>query len=174
MAADPGFLLCIYAETARLLQQQARPIPHWHVVVFCPSRMLRFGDPRPVKEFLEQRVIWIELLPDRLPPQAPPLQRALAMLLLPEHQLPVCSAAILMARFTGRSIREICALGGITLEDFTQIVAYREIHGHGREEGREKGRQAEAATLSLRLLRRRCPSWRPWPMPCSISRTLAT
>jgi predicted transposase YdaD len=171
MAADPGFLLRLNAETGRLLQQQdrqGRPIRHWQVVVICPSRLLNFGDPRPVQEFVERRVVWIELAPERLPPTAPPLQRALGMLLLPEDQLPACSeairsqvagtslateindviAAILVSRFSGRTIPEICAMGRITVDDFTSSVAYREIFGLGR--------QAEAAALTLRQLQRRC------------------
>ena len=179
MAADPGFLLRLYAETGRLLQQQdrqGRPINQWQVVVICPSRELNFGDPTPVHEFVERRVVWIELAPERLPPSAPPLQKALAMLLLPEHQLPACSrairaeavgtglgseiddviAAILVSRFSGRTVPEICAMGGITVDDFTSSVAYREIFGLGRQEGRQEGRQAEAAALTLRQLQRRC------------------
>jgi predicted transposase YdaD len=110
------------------------------------------------------------------------------MLLLPEEQLPAsCTiirqqaaatplardiddviAAILLSRFNGRSITEICAMGGITLDDFTSSVAYKEIYGHGleegehrgflkgRQEGREEGLQAEAASLTLRQLQRRC------------------
>jgi predicted transposase YdaD len=97
MAADPGFLLRLYAETGRLLQQQqrqGRPIRHWQVVVICPSRDLNFGDHTPVRELVRERLVWIELAPERLPPTAPPLQRALAMLLLPEEQLPDCSQQI--------------------------------------------------------------------------------
>ena len=180
MAADPEFLLRLNAETGRLLQQQqrqGRPIRQWQVVVICPSRQLNFGDPTPVQEFVERRVVWIELLSERLPPAAPPLQRALGMLLLPEAQLPACSAvvraeaagtsleteiddviaAILVSRFSGRTVPEICAMGGITVEDFSSSVAYREIFGLGRQEGR----QAEAAALTLRLLQRRCGSLNP-------------
>jgi hypothetical protein len=67
------------------------------------------------------------------------------MLLLPEEQLPACSAvvraeaagtsleteiddviaAILVSRFSGRTVPEICAMGGITVEDFSSSVAYR-------------------------------------------------
>ncbi len=59
-------------------------------------------------------------------------------------------------------------MGGITLEDFTQSVAYREIHGHGLQEGRlegrleglqegrQEGRRQEAIALVCRLLVRRC------------------
>jgi predicted transposase YdaD len=178
MAADPAFLLRLYAETGRLLQQQdrqSRPIRHWQVVVICPSRDLNFGDPMPVREFVRERLVWIELAPERLPPTAPPLQRALAMLLLPEDQLLACSkeiraeaagtslgaeiddviAAILVSRFNGRTVPEICAMGGITVDDFTSSVAYREIFGLGQQKGEQKGRQAEAAAISLRLLAHR-------------------
>ena len=180
MAADPGFLLRLYAETGRLLQQQdrqGRAIRHWQVVVICPSRELHFGDPMPVREFVRERLVWIELAPERLPPTAPPLQRALAMLLLTEDQLPACSkairaeaagtdlaaeideviAAILVSRFNGRTVPEICAMGGITVDDFTSSVAYREIFGLGRQEGR----QAEASALTLRQLQLRCGALTP-------------
>ncbi len=184
MAADPAFLLRLYAETGRLRQQQdrqGRPIRHWQVVVICPSRELNFGDPTPVREFVRERVVWIELAPERLPPTAPPLQKALAMLLLPEDQLPDCSkqiraeaagtslgaeiddviAAILVSRFNGRTVPEICAMGGITVDDFTSSVAYREIFGLGHQDGQQKGRQVEAAVLALRLLQRRCGALTP-------------
>jgi hypothetical protein len=39
-------------------------------------------------------------------------------------------------------------MGGITFDDFTRSVAYREIYGLGQ--------QAEATSLILRLLQRRC------------------
>jgi predicted transposase YdaD len=87
---------------------------------------------------------------------------------MPEQQLPTYSAAIrqqtastplaaeiddviaaiLLSKFNGRSITDICAMGGITLDDFTRSVAYREIYGLGQ--------QAEAASMTLRQLQRRC------------------
>jgi predicted transposase YdaD len=186
MAAEPEFLLRLYNESSLLLRHQHRqgqPVRYWRVLVICPSRDLNFGDPIPVEEFLRERVIWIELAPDRLPPSAPPLQRALAMLLLPEAQLPKAAAAIreqasatqlqdeiddviaaiLLSRFNGRSITDICAMGGITVDDFTNSVAYKEIFGRGLEEGQQRGRlegrlegrQAEAAAMTQRLLQRR-------------------
>jgi len=71
------------------------------------------------------------------------LQRALGLLLLQEEQLPATTAAIrsqaagtsmaaeisdviaaiVLSRFNGRSIPEICAMGGITIDDFTSSVA---------------------------------------------------
>ena len=69
-------------------------------------------------------------------------------------------AAILVARFSGRSIPELCAMGGITLDDFTSSAIYKEIFGLGRQEGQQEGqelgRQAEAVALTVRLLQRRC------------------
>jgi hypothetical protein len=97
------------------------------------------------------------------------------MLLLPEDQLPACSkeiraeaagtglaaeiddviAAILVSRFNGRTVPEICAMGGITVDDFTSSVAYREIFGLGR--------QTEAFTITLRQLQFRCVTVSPCP-----------
>ena len=191
MAGQPDFFLRLYSESGLVLrhqQRQGQPLRHWRVVVICPSKDLAFGDPLPVKEFLRERVVWIELAPERLPPNAPPLQKALSLLLLPEEQLPATAdavrqdatgtplaeevdtviAAILVARFCKRSLLEICAMGGLTIDDFTNSAVYKEIFGQGRSEGLqegreegqreglEQGRQAEAAALTLRLLQRRC------------------
>jgi predicted transposase YdaD len=171
MAAKPDFFLRLYNESSLLLwhqHRQGQPLRYWRVLVICPSRYLNFGDPLPVAEFLRERVLWIELAPERMPPFAPPLQKALGLLLLPEQQLPASSAAIrrqaasaplaaemddviaaiLLSRFNGRSITDICAMGGITLDDFTKSVAYREIYGMGQ--------QAEATSMILRQLQRNC------------------
>jgi hypothetical protein len=40
-------------------------------------------------------------------------------------------AAGLITRFNGRSLKELCAMGGITLDDISQGVVYREIFGQG-------------------------------------------
>jgi predicted transposase YdaD len=180
MAADPTFLRRLYAESGRWLQQEAR-IDHWRVVVICPHRDLNFGRPQAVAEFVRERVHWIELQPAADDPTAPPLLRALALLVQPEEQLPASSAAIrqqvagttdaraledviaaiVITRFNGRSLEELCAMGGITLEDFTQSVAYREIFGQGRLEGRQEGRQEGELSVALRQLRRRCGELNP-------------
>ena len=136
MAPDPDFLLRLYAESA----------------LICPHRHLNFGSPVPVREFLEYRVRWIELQPREAAEEpAAPLTRVLSLLLEPESQiLPLTTAlreqasadplaaevlplipAILLARFNQRPIQEICAMGGLTLGDFTQSRAYREIFGQG-------------------------------------------
>jgi hypothetical protein len=117
-------------------------------------------------------VRWLELQPALADANAPPLLRTLALLLEKEERLPLttaqirsavactalesqiadATAAILMARFTTRPIPEICAMGGITLEDFTQSVAYKEIFGLGEEQGLKTGE----LEITLRQLRRRC------------------
>ena len=51
---------------------------------------------------------------------------------------------ILVTRFRDKTIPEICAMGGLTLEDFSQSKAYKEIFGLGE------------ANLALRQLARRC------------------
>ncbi len=43
-------------------------------------------------------------------------------------------AAIVITRFNGRSLAELCVMGGITMDDFSQSVAYQEIFGQGRQE----------------------------------------
>ena len=47
-------------------------------------------------------------------------------------------------------------MGGITLEDFSQSVAYRQIDGLGLEQGLEQGLKTGELEITLRLLRRRC------------------
>jgi hypothetical protein len=46
-----------------------------------------------------------------------------------QNQITDATGAILLARFKTRPIPNICAMGGITLEDFTQSVVFREICG---------------------------------------------
>jgi Protein of unknown function (DUF2887) len=99
MAVDGGFLRRLYAETARLVQQEPT-ISHWRVVVLCPSRQLHFGDPAPVAEFVEKRVEWIELLSAAANPRAPALVQAITLLLQSEQDLPATTAA-LRARMAG-------------------------------------------------------------------------
>jgi predicted transposase YdaD len=180
MQADPEFFLRLYAESGRFLLQE-KTIRRWQVVVLCPLRSLAFGDPEPVAEFLEFRVRWLELQPALADPNAPPLLRTLALLLEKEDRLPLttaqirstvagtglesqiadATAAILLARFTTRPIPEICAMGGITLEDFSKSVAYREIFGLGEERGREQGLKIGELEITMRLLQRRCGGLTP-------------
>ncbi len=69
-------------------------------------------------------------------------------------------AAILVSRFSGRTVPEICAMGGITIDDFTSSVAYREIFGRGEARGvalgEARGQAQGEAKVTLRQLSRRC------------------
>jgi predicted transposase YdaD len=167
MHADQGFLRRLYAESAMLIEQESQ-IEHWRILVLCPNRHLNFGRPAAVAEFLRERVQWIELEAVAADPSAAPLLRALALLVQPEEQIPVSTAAIrgevagtaqeqdladviaatLISWFNGRSISQLCAMGSITASEFTQSVAYQEIFGQGRQE--------EASAVTLRQLNRRC------------------
>jgi predicted transposase YdaD len=184
MAADPAFLLRLYAETGRFLQQQSWS-GDWRVVVLCPHRALNFGNPTPIQEFLDRRVLWVELQPvdGHLP--ATPLTRVLSLLLQPESQvrsvsdalreqalsdiraaevLPLIST-IVLTRFSDRPLSEVCKMVGITLEDLTQSRAYQEIFGLGEARGEARGQAlGEArgeAKVTLLLLARRCGSLSP-------------
>jgi predicted transposase YdaD len=42
--------------------------------------------------------------------------------------------AIVISRFNCRLLKELCAMGGITLDDLSQGVVYQEIYGQGRQE----------------------------------------
>ena len=92
------------------------------MVVFCPSRDLNFGDP--------------------VEASGPGLAAEIDDVI----------AAILVSRFSDRTVPEIWAMGGITVADFTSSVAYREIFGLGRQEGR----QIEVSAITLRQFQRRC------------------
>jgi hypothetical protein len=83
MRADPDFLLRLYAESARFLQQE-RWRRQWRVVVLCPHRHLDFGPPTPVREFIEHRITWIELQPRDGDPPREPLTQVLSLLLEPK------------------------------------------------------------------------------------------
>jgi predicted transposase YdaD len=175
LAADPGFLLRLYAETGRFLQQQTWS-GDWRVVVICPHRGLNFGELTPVQEFVERRVLWVELQPRDGQPPATPLARVLSLLLQPEAQVPAITnslreqattdpaaakvltliPSILITRFRDRTLLEICTMGGITLEDLSQSRAYQEIFGLGEARGEARGRTEEATVVTLRLLNRRC------------------
>ena len=52
-------------------------------------------------------------------------------------------------------------MGGITLEDFSKSVAYREIFGLGEARGREQGLKTGELELTMRLLQRRCGGLTP-------------
>jgi hypothetical protein len=73
-----------------------------------------------------------------------------------------------IARFHGRSIPELCAMGGITLEEFSQSVAYKELFGQGLREGVWKGVWKAAKRVAKRDAWKASLSWPCAPCaPCA-------
>ena len=123
MAPDSDFLLRLYAESARFVQQ-TKWQRQWLVVVICPNRTMNLGPITPVREFVEQRVRWIELLPSDGQEVREPLTQVLGLLVQPEAKVRAISdslrqqaptnpaagqvlpliAAILLIRFNDRPI----------------------------------------------------------------------
>ena len=193
MASDRKFLARLYAESGRFVQQEEWE-SEWQVVVICPNRNMNFGPITPVREFVEHRVRWIELLPSDGQEVSEPLTQVLSLLVQPEARVRTITdnlrmqaptnpaaaqvlpliAAILLARFNDRPIPEICAMGGLTLDDFTKSRAYREIYREGEVAGEARGEARGVAlgeaTVTLRQLNRRCG---PRADSKSVTRTLA-
>jgi hypothetical protein len=93
---DPGFLRRLYAESARLLQQEP-VIHHWQVVVITPHQRHKLGParlPRQLQVFLGE-VHWISLQALSRQPDLDPL---LTLPVRPERELQASSRQILASR----------------------------------------------------------------------------
>jgi predicted transposase YdaD len=173
MRADPGFHHRLAAQTYRFLQLHPR-IEHWRVVVITPHRRLNLGPTPPLRSFLES-VLWISL--DELGQQVP-LDAALELLTLPvqpqeqlgercrrilasRRDLEPVILSMLFERFSQLSREEILMIVGLPLQQLRHTRAVQEILEEGRKEGREAGRQQEAAALAIRQLHRRFPELGP-------------
>jgi hypothetical protein len=64
------------------------------VLVICPHRDLKFGARSPVQEFVERRVLWVELQPRDGRPPATPLTQVLSLLLQPEANVSTITHAL--------------------------------------------------------------------------------
>ena len=163
MRADPGFHHRLAAQTFRFLQLHPA-VEHWRVVVITPHQRLNLGPVTPLRGFLET-VHWVSL--DALA-QVQSLDAAIDLLTLPvrsEQELgercrrilterkdlePVV-LSMLFERFSQLSREEILMIVGLPLQELRHTRAVQEI----LEEGREFGRQQEAAALAIRQLARR-------------------
>lgn len=135
-------------------------------MVICPHRGLDFGELRPVQEFVERRVLLVELqLRDGQSP-ATPLTRANSLLLQQESEaasdpsvaevLPLISS-ILITHFLDLNIEEICAPAG-TINRFLALP--RPAEKPADKPGGNHGDPAPTQR-SLRFLKRR--DHRPHP-----------
>jgi predicted transposase YdaD len=113
------------------------------------GRVLAKANPLiQVLSLLVQTEAKVRAISDSLRQQAPTNPAA--------GQVPPLIAAILLIRFNDRPISEICAMGGLTLDDFTSSRAYREIFREGEAAGEARGEARGEASVTLRLLNRRC------------------
>ena len=163
MRADPGFHHRLAAQTFRFLQLHPA-VEHWRVVVITPHQRLNLGPVTPLRGFLET-VHWVSL--DALA-QVQSLDAAIDLLTLPvrseqelgercrrilteRRDLEPVVLSMLFERFSQLSREEILMIVGLPLQELRYTRAVQEI----LEEGREFGRQQEAAALAIRQLARR-------------------
>ena len=179
MHAKAGFKHRLFAQTARFLQLHPQ-VQHLAVVVVMPHRHLNLGPtqlPQQLQAFVDG-VVWLSL--EELGQQADldPLLNLLTLPVRPEAELPastqqvlelrsdVLSAVLpmLVERFPTLTREEIMVIAGIPAKDLRHTRAAQQWIEEGRQEGRQEGEaQGEArgralgeATVTLRLLNRRC------------------
>jgi hypothetical protein len=102
------------------------------VVLICPHRELNFGNPEPVREFLEHRVQWIELQPRDGQPPNTPLARVLSLLLQPEEDVPRTTSSLREQATTDPVAAEVLPLiPAILISRFRDLHPPGDLH-HGR------------------------------------------
>ena len=138
------------------------------MVVITPHQRLNLGPVTPLRGFLET-VHWVSL--DALARLAN-LDAAVDLLTLPvrseqelgercrrilteRRDLEPVVLSMLFERFSQLSREEILMIVGLPLQELRHTRAVQEILEEGRQEGREVGRQQEAAALAIRQLARR-------------------
>ena len=179
MQGKAGFKHRLWAQTARFVQLHPQ-VQYLEVVVVVPHHRLRLGPyrlPSQLEAFLAG-VHWLSL--EELGQQAE-LDPLLALLTLPvrsEEQLKVSTPRILelrpdllstvltmlIERFPTLTLEEIMVIAGIPTDQLLHTRAAQDLLDRGRQEGREEGEaQGEArgralgeASVTLRLLNRRC------------------
>jgi predicted transposase YdaD len=183
MQAKPGFKHRLFAQTARFLQLNPQVL-HLAVVVAVPHRRLKLGPaqlPQQLQAFVDG-VVWLSL--EELGQQADldPLLNLLTLPVRPEAELQVSTRRILelrpdllsavlpmlVERFPTLTREEIMVIAGIPAKDLRHTRAAQQWIEEGRQEGLQEGRQegeaqgeargraAEAASVTLRQLNRRC------------------
>ncbi len=179
MHAKPGFKHRLFAQTARFLQLHPQVL-HLAVVVLVPHRRLKLGPallPQQLQAFLDG-VVWLSL--EELGQQADldPWLTLLTLPVRPEAELPASTQQILelrpdllstvltmlFERFPKLTPEEIMVIAGIPTDQLLHTRAAQDLLDRGRQEGRQegeaqgeaRGRAAEAASVTLRQLNRRC------------------
>jgi len=175
MHSKVGFHHRLAAQSFRFLQQHPQ-VQHLAVVVVLPHRRLRLGPaqvPYQLQAFVAG-VHWlslnelghqsglhplISLLTLPVLPKAE-LRPATQQILQPRPDLLDTVVTILVERFPYLTRKEIMALIKLPTDHLRHTRAVQEWMEEGRQEGEARGeargRAAEAASVTLRLLNRRC------------------
>ncbi len=171
MHAKPGFKHRLGAQSFRFLQLHPQVL-HLAVVVVVPNRRVNLGPtqlPQQLQAFVDG-VVWLSL--EELGQQADldPLLNLLTLPVRPEAELQVSTQRILeqrpdllsavlpmlVERFPTLTREEIMVIAGIPAKELRHTRAAQQWIEEGRQEGEARGRAAEAAAVTLRLLNRRC------------------
>ena len=171
MQGKPEFKHRLGAQSFRFLQLHPQ-VEHLAVVVLVPHQRLNLGParlPLQLQAFVDG-VVWLSL--EELGQQADldPLLSLLTLPVRPEAELQASSQQILARRPDLLSAVQTILLERLpflTREDFMEFATIpakdlrhtrvaQEWIEEGRQEGEARGRAAEAAVVTLRLLNRRC------------------
>jgi len=171
MHAKPGFKHRLGAQSFRFLQLHPQVL-HLAVVVVVPNRRINLGPaqlPQQLQAFLDG-VVWLSL--EELGQQADldPLLNLLTLPVRPETELRPSTQQILehrpdllyavlpilVERFPTLTREEIMVIAGIPAKELRHTRAAQQWIEEGRQEGEVRGRAAEAASVTLRQLNRRC------------------
>ena len=175
MHAKTGFKHRLGAQSFRFLQLHPQML-HLAVVVVVPNRRINLGPaqlPQQLQAFLDG-VIWLNL--EELGRQADldPLLNLLTLPVRPEDELKLSTQQILerrpdllsavlpmlVERFPTLTREEIMVIAGIPAKELRHTRAAQQWIEEGRQEGEAqgeaRGRAAEAASVTLRQLNRRC------------------
>ena len=171
MFSDSGFQHRLFAQTARFLQQHPH-VEHVAMVVVMPHSRLRLGTerpPLPLAQFWQQvRTLSLEELSRKQ--DLDPMLALLTLPVRPEAELQASTQQILerrpdllsavlpivVQRLKDQTEAQIMKLLGIPAKDLLHTRAVRDWFEQGRQEGEVRGRALGEATVTLRLLSRRC------------------
>jgi predicted transposase YdaD len=171
MHAKAGFKHRLFAQTARFLQLHPQVL-HLAVVVVVPHHRLRLGPaqlPQQLQAFVDG-VLWLSL--EELGQQADldPLLSLLTLPVRPEAELQITTQQILerrpdllsavltmlFQRLPTLTPEELMVFAGIPTDQLRHTRAAMMLLEEGEARGEARGRAAEAASVAIRLLNRRC------------------
>jgi predicted transposase YdaD len=175
MHAKAGFKHRLFAQTARFLQLHPE-VHHLAVVVVVPYRRLRLGPdqlPQQLQAFLDG-VIWLSLEELGQKPDLDPWLALLTLPVRPEAKLQASTQQILdqrpdllstvltmlFERLPTLTPEELMVFAGIPTDQLLHTRAAQDLLDRGRQEGEAqgeaRGRALGEASVTLRLLNRRC------------------